>query len=114
MRPKPTDHQNLLFSAQLEQILDQSHPLFKLANTFDWSEFEQAFGKLHDPGQGRPAKPIRLMVGLHYLKHAFDLGDEDVVARWIENPYRQYFCGCTHFEHELPIYPSLMTKWLRR
>lgn len=114
MRPKPADNKNLLFTARLEQILNHNHPLLKLADTIAWSEFEQAFGKLYDPGQGRPAKPIRLMAGLHYLKHAYDLSDEDVVARWIENPYWQYFCGCTHFEHELPIDPSLMTKWRKK
>ena len=114
MRSKPADNQNLLFSARLEQILNHNHPLFKLANAIDWSEFEQAFGKLYDPGQGRPAKPIRLMVGLHYLKHAYDLSDEDVVARWVENPYWQYFCGFSHFEHELPIDSSLMTKWRQK
>ena len=114
MQPKPKDNQNLLFTARLEQILNHNHPLFKLANVIDWSEFEQAFGKLYDPGQGRPAKPIRLMVGLHYLKHAFDLSDEEVVARWLENPYWQYFCGFSHFEHELPIDPSLMTKWRKK
>lgn len=114
MQPKPADNQNLLFIARLEQILDHKHPVFTLADAIDWSEFERAFGKLYDLGQGRPAKPIRLMVGLHYLKHAFDLSDEDVVARWIENPYWQYFCGCTHFQHELPIDPSLMTKWRKK
>jgi len=114
MRPKPADNQDLLFSARLEQILDHNHPSFKLADAIDWSEFEEAFGKLYDPGQGRPAKPIRLMVGLHYLKHAYDLSDEDVVARWVENPYWQYFCGCTHFEHEFPIDASLMTKWRKK
>jgi len=114
MQPKPADNQNLLFSARLEQILDHNHPLFQLSNAIDWSEFEQAFGKLYDPGQGRPAKPIRLMVGLHYLKHAYDLSDEDVVARWVENPYWQYFCGSTHFEHEFPIDASLMTKWRKK
>jgi len=86
----------------------------QIIRTIDWSEFEQAFGKLYDPGQGRPAKPIRLMVGLHYLKHAYDLSDEDVVARWVENPYWQYFCGSTHFEHEFPIDASLMTKWRKK
>jgi len=100
--------------AHLEQILDHNHPLFKLAHAIDWPEFEQAFGKLYDPGQGRPAKPIRLMVGLHYLKHAYNLSDEDAVARWVENPYWQYFCGFSHFEHELPIDPSLMTKWRKK
>jgi len=114
MRPKPTDNQSLLFTASLEQILDHNHPLFKLAHAIDWSEFEQTFGRLYDPGHGRPAKPIRLMVSLHYLKHAYDLSDEDVVARWVENPYWQCFCGCTHFQHELPIDPSLMTKWRQK
>jgi len=114
MRPKPADNQNLLFTARLEQILNHNHPLFKLANAIEWFEFEEAFGKLYDPGQGRPAKPIRLMVGLHYLKHAYDLSDEDTVARWVENPYWQYFCGCTHFEHDSPIDSSLMTKWRRK
>ena len=111
MQPKPSDNQNLLFSARLEQILSHNHPLYKLADAIDWSEFDKDFGKLYDPGQGRPAKPIRLMVGLHYLKHTYDLSDEDVVARWVENPYWQYFCGCSHFQHEFPIDPSLMTKW---
>jgi hypothetical protein len=32
-------------------------------------------------------------VGLHYLKSAYNLSDELVVERWIENPYWQYFCG---------------------
>ena len=114
MRPKPADNQNLPFSARLEQILNHNHPLFKLANAIEWFEFEEAFGKLYDPGQGRPAKPIRLMVGLHYLKHACDLSDEDVVARWVENPYWQYFCGFSHFEHELPIDSSLMPKWRQK
>ena len=77
MQPKPADNQSLLFSSRLEQILDHNHSLFKLANVIDWSEFEKAFGKLYDPGQGRPAKPIRLMVGLHYLKYTYNLSDED-------------------------------------
>jgi len=114
MCPKPKDNQNFLFTSRLEQILNPEHPLFKLADAIDWSEFEKTFGELYDPGHGRPAKPIRLMVGLHYLKHAYDLSDEDVVGRWIENPYWQYFCGYTHFEHELPIDPSLMTKWRQK
>ncbi len=30
------------------------------------------------------------MVGLLYLKHAYDESDESVVARWVENPYWQH------------------------
>jgi IS5 family transposase len=34
---------------------------------------------------GRPRLSIRLMASLQYLKHAYNLSDEDVVARWAEN-----------------------------
>jgi len=37
-----------------------------------------------------------------------------VVARWVENPYWQYFCGETYFQHQLPIDPSSMTRWRQR
>ena len=114
MRPKPKDNQSLLFTSSLEQILNHNNPLFKLANAIDWPEFEQAFGKLYDPGQGRPAKPIRLMVGLHYLKHAYDLSDEDVVARWVENPYWQYFSGAEVFVWDFPCDPSDLVHFRNR
>jgi IS5 family transposase len=29
----------------------------------------------------------RLIAGLLYLQHAFNLSDEQVVAGWLENPY---------------------------
>lgn len=48
---------------------------------------------------GRPRLPLRLMIGLLYLKHAFDESDEGVVARWAETPTWQYFCGMEYFEH---------------
>ena len=50
-------------------------------------------------------------MGLHSLKHIFRLSDEEVVARWVENPYWQHLCGSKYFEHELPIHPTSMTKW---
>jgi IS5 family transposase len=63
---------------------------------------------------GRPGNAIRLMVGLHYLKHAFNESDESVVARWVENPYWQYFCGFEYLQHECPIHPTSMVKWRQR
>jgi IS5 family transposase len=98
----------------LDRIIDPSHPLAKLSGQINWASFDETFGSLYSPGMGRPAKPTRLMVGLHYLKHSHDLSDEEVVARWMENPYWQYFCGGENFEHEFPIEPSLMTRWRKR
>ena len=45
----------------------------------------------------------RLMAGLHILKYAEDLSDDEVCARWLENPYYQYFCGEEFFCHSLPL-----------
>src|SRR5208337_1450911 len=56
----------------------------------------------------------RLMVALHYLKYQQDLSDEDVVAVWVENPYWQHFSGMRHFQHQMPIDPSSMTRWRKR
>lgn len=90
------------------------HPLVKLAGAIDWQRFEEAFGVTFDEETGRPAISTRLMVALHYLKYAFDLSDEQVVARWIENPYWQYLSGMKFFQHVLPIDPSSMTRWRKR
>jgi IS5 family transposase len=85
------DQTSFLMPALGEQ-LDPRQPLKQLADRLPWSEFEQAFGKYYS-AEGRPAKPVRLMVGLLLLKQMFNQGDETVVAAWVQNPYWQYFCA---------------------
>lgn len=115
MKPRSTDQDDLLlFQAHFDQLLNARHPLLKLAGQIGWSAFDDAFGDLYCPDNGAPAKATRLMVGLHYLKHTFDESDESVVAKWVENPYWQAFCGYTHMHHEPPIHPTSMTKWRQR
>jgi len=103
-----------LFRAHFDQILNPDHPLVVLAGKIDWSRFDVAFADCYCPDTGAPAKAIRLLVGLHYLKHTFNESDESVVARWLENPYWQYFCGFTTMQHELPLHPTSMVKWRNR
>jgi len=95
-------------------MVDHTHALVKLAHQIDWQAFATEFGKLYVEGQGRPGIPIRLMVGLQYLKHTFNLSDELVVQSWIENPYWHYFCGEQYFSHRLPVRPSQMTRFRQR
>ncbi len=64
-----------------------------VAGQIDWARFDVAFAWHYCPDTGAPAKAIRLLVGLHYLKHALSLSDEALVDRWVESPYWQYFCG---------------------
>ena len=117
MRPKnlgETGGQGDLFRAHLNQILDRKHPLHVLANQIEWSVFEQEFGPLYVENIGRPGLPIRLVVGLHYLKYVYNESDESVVERFLENPYWQYFCGFEYFEHEMPLDPSSLVRWRKR
>jgi len=106
--------QGSLFQVELAKIVDLSHPLVVLGGQIDWSSFENALGASFCECNGAPGKPVRLMVGLHYLKHAFNLSDELVVERWRENPYWQHFCGMKYFEHEQPIHPTSMTRWRKK
>jgi transposase, IS5 family len=58
--------------------------------------------------------PTRLMAGLAILKHTYDVSDEVLCERWVENPYFQYFCGEEFFQHELPFERSSLTRWRQR
>jgi transposase, IS5 family len=110
-KPPNTDPQKDLFRVELEDIIDHRHPMVTLSTQIPWEDFDAAFSPRYCADNGRPAIATRLMVGLHYLKHTFDLSDAEVVVRWVENPYWQYFCGMKYFEHEPPIDPSSMSRW---
>ena len=114
MRPKKPNNAPQLFQSRLDQILNMKHPLIVLSTQIEWSAFEEQFGSYYSDAVGRSGVPTRLMVGLHYLKHAFDLSDESVVMGFVENPYWQYFCGYEYFQHNFPIDSSSLTRWRKR
>ncbi len=117
MRPEKSaqgEAQGELYQRRLSTLLDQSHPLKLLAEAIDWEFFEREFGALYVERKGRPGLPMRLLVGLHYLKHLYDVSDESAVAGFVENPYWQYFCGEEFFVHELPCDPTSLVKWRKR
>ncbi len=116
------------FRARLDQMIDLKHPLAALAQRLPWGQIEAAlapaFARRDRAGQeiagadlfgptlvvagagvsgaGRPRLSIRLMASLLYLKHAFNLSDEDLVERWAENVVWQYFSGMDYYEPRLP------------
>ena len=109
-------------------MIDLRHPLAVLSERIPWSQIEVAlapsFARKNRPEQiiegddlfgptlgiagagvsaaGRPRLSIRLMAALLYLKHAFNLSDEELVARWSENVVWQYFSGQAYYEPRLP------------
>lgn len=116
------------FRARLETMIDLRQPLAVLARRMPWAEIETVlapalshrdrkgrqvegadlFGTTAQfvgggvSAAGRPRLPIRLMVSLLYLKHAFNLSDEELVERWAENVQWQFFSGMTYYEPRLP------------
>lgn len=116
------------FRARLDQMIDLRHPLAVLAKRLPWTEIEVSlapvFAHKDRPGKeiadsdlfgtsveiagagpsaaGRPRLSIRLMAALLYLKHAFNLSDEELVERWAENVVWQYFSGQDYYTPKLP------------
>ena len=80
---KPSTQFSFLMPTLNEQC-DLRHPLRKLGEWIPWRDFEEAIGEYYSE-EGRPAKPVRLMVGLLLLKQMYDQSDEDVVEGWVEN-----------------------------
>jgi len=98
-------NQRDLFKPLLKDFINLNHELILLADKIDWNYFEKEFSSLYS-NTGKPAMPIRLMVGSLMLKRIYNLGDETLTEAWIRDPYMQYFCGMAHFKHRFPCDPS--------
>lgn len=107
-------HHSPSFFSSLSDMLNQSHPLYKLADKIDWAKFDTAFAPLYCQNNGRPAEPIRLMCGLLILKHLRNLSDESLVEQWSENAYYQYFCGIPEFVPGAPCASSELVHFRNR
>lgn len=103
-----------LFRARLDQLVNPEHELVRLAGLIDWRFLDERCGAAYSDAAGRPPLPTRLMAGLAILKHTYNLSDEGLCDRWIENPYFQLFCGETFFCHVLPFDRSSITRWRQR
>ena len=126
------------FRARLDHMIDLRQPLVVLASRMPWQQIEASlahlfsrkghtglampdldlFGEAALPAArqsnaGRPRIPLRTMIALLYLKHAFDLSDEAVVERWSDSPNMQYFSGMAYFEPRLPCDATTLIKFRR-
>ena len=111
-----------LFRSGSDHVFDARHPLAVLASRMPWQQIEasvaQVFSRKGRTGQalpdldlfgeqvqraaassnaGRPRVPLRVMISLLYLKHAFNESDEGVVARRADTPRWQFFSGCAYY-----------------
>jgi len=113
MLAKKQSTSQLGFYSTFEEQLSRKHPLYILANKINWNIFEEAFAELYSD-EGRPAKPIRLMVSLLMLKHIRNISDESVVEQWFENIYYQYFSGKKSYACAVPCEASELVYFRNR
>ncbi len=76
----------------LQDILDPKDKLVTLAQLIDWEKVHDRL-RLYYSVIGRQGLPIRLMVGLHLLKHKEGLSDSQCAERVRGDLYWMYFCG---------------------
>jgi transposase, IS5 family len=110
---KKNPNQLGFYSTFLEQ-LNHKHPLFKLSFAIRWNVFEEEFSKHYSSTQGKPAKPIRLMVSLLILKQLRNLSDESLVEQWSENSYYQFFSGEDCFVAKQPCVATELVEFRKR
>lgn len=111
-RREPSGH--TFAGPRLAEIIDPNHALARLSSVIDWRLLEGRFGQ---PDQhsvaGRPSR-ARLIVGLSVLKQLYDLSDELLCDRWVENPYYQHFCGEDYFQHSFAFDRASILRGLKR
>ena len=114
MRPRERrdSGQKDLFRARLDQIVDIASA--RQARGRSTGAFSSGGSARSIRKAGHPPLPTRLMAGLSILKHMHDLSDEELCARWVENPYYQLFCGEEFFQHKLMFDRSSLTRWRQR
>lgn len=126
------------FRARLDQMIDLRHPLCVLSWRMPWQQIEASVSHLfmrkaraaiampdldmfgeapvvtgRVSNAGRPRVPLRVMIALLYLKHAFNESDEGVVVRWADTPRWQFFGGFAYYEDRLPCDATTLIKFRR-
>ena len=121
MKPKP-DPSSLGAQAKLfedsglalVEFIDMKNPLVHLADTIQWEIFENHWQGLFSAAGGPMANSGRRVAGLLMLKHMEAVSDERLMQLWVTNPYWQYLCGETHFQHRPPADPTALIRWRKR
>jgi transposase, IS5 family len=114
MGPKTAVSEGDLFGHPLREQINLKHALVRLADLINRDRPGASMSASLVSHKGRPATSARLVAGLLYLQHAFDLSGGEVVRQWAEDPYWQVFTGETFLRTEPPIDPSSLTRWRKR
>ena len=109
----PDSSQTSFLMSGLSEQLNPRHPIYQLSKVINWDSLESDFSSLYSR-RGRPAKAVRLMISLLLLKQLHDLSDDQVVERWVENPYWQFLSGEHELQWSAPVASSDLTHFRKR
>ena len=101
-----------MFETLFTDYLNPDHELFH-ARLIEWDDLHDALYPYYSP-LGRSGKAVRLMVGLHILKHRYSCSDERAVEELQENAYWQYFCGFHSFQRGSIVDATSLVKFRKR
>jgi IS5 family transposase len=107
------ERQLLMFETLFSDVLNPEHELLRAARLIDWDGLHDALCDYYSP-LGRQGKPIRLMVGIHILKHRYNCSDERAVEMLHENAYWQCFCGFNTFQSGQILEATSLVKFRNR
>ena len=113
MKVQIPERQLLMFETLFSDVLNSDHELLRAAKLIDWDGLHDALCAYYSP-LGRQGKSIRLMVGIHLLKHRYDCSDERVVEMLHENAYWQCFCGFNTFQSGQILEATSLVKFRNR
>jgi len=102
-----------MFETLFSDLLNQEHELLRAARLIDWDGLHDALSSYYSP-LGRQGKSIRLMVGIHILKHRYDCSDEQAVEMLHENAYWQCLCGFNSFQSGQILEATSLVKFRNR
>jgi len=113
MKVQIPERQILMFETSFSDVLDPNHELLRAAHLTDWDTLHDILSAYYSP-RGRRGKSIRLMVGIHILKHRYNCSDERAVEMLHENAYWQCFCGFTTFQRGPILEATSLVKFRNR
>jgi len=102
-----------MFETLFTDVLNPEHELLCAARLMDWDGLHEALSVYYSP-VGRHGKSIRLMVGIHILKHRYNCSDDRAVEMLHENAYWQCFCGFNTFQSGQILDSTSMVKFRNR
>ena len=102
------------FNQSCGMQLDQNNEWVVLADSIEWSKWEEDYAKNFNSPKGNPAKSFQMVLGALLIQKKKGLSDRKLVKEITENPYLQYFIGMSAFSKEAPFTAPALVYFRKR